>query len=242
MNDTHLSFKKTRKVQGDHHEKDQTFFSVCCLKTCEQVWEIANIERIFYKADARIDDDCDIVIFGEVSKKPDEDSGSQEEPSKPEKILIVQKKTEETEIEKDDDDGILGAVANVGAAIVDAGAAVVDAVTGGDGSPSLDKKKSQKPPTKEVAEPEAKKEMRKYFRVYEIEFGEEFDGKADDAEDKLKFETHIVENQEKKEKKDKKHGKKDKDEKKELMGLLGGKAYNVGLNTETIKPKKKAVQ
>ena len=92
-------------------------------------------------------------------------------------------------------------------------------------------------PEHEVKEP--KMETRKYFRTYEIEFGEKIDY---EDEDKLIFEGYMMaaEKKEKhgKEKKEKK-GKKAEEELDKikndpmtgiLMGTLAGQPYNAGLN------------
>lgn len=93
-------------------------------------------------------------------------------------------------------------------------------------------------------------ETRKYFRTYEIEFGEKIDY---EDEDKLIFEGYMMaaEKKEKhgKEKKEKK-GKKAEEELDKikndpmtgiLMGTLAGQPYNAGLN-QPPPPKKKDVQ
>ena len=187
-----------------------------------------------------IDDEAEPVEFGKSVKKDEDDEDLiqiRKEPAKPELIYIVQKKTEECDIDDDKDDK--------------------------DDDPKAATDKKEKIPMKlsmlvnkkdaaklreginaEQAEP--KKETRKYFRTYSIEFGEKFDPKAENVE--LKYESYILAAEKKGHKKDHKEKEKDKGEKKKaafdvgnaiIFGAIGGQLTDAKDTTKKEKKKKK---
>ena len=203
------------------------------------------MERLFFKAD-ELDKDEPI----EFGQRPEErESGEEVEAASeksshtpPEKIFAIRKKTEVRAVEegKDEEGGKEGETGEAKAArrvslepsaTAEALADLKDKAKGG--------------------EAESKTETRKYYRTYEVTFGEEINM---DDEDTLAFECFIVvDDKGKKQGKDKKEKTEEEkeaaaEEKRQeivadpasnlVMATLGGAAYNAGINA-TLPMKKK---
>jgi hypothetical protein len=106
MNDTHFVIKSFKTVQGKHHAKEQKYFVVYNLEEDKEIWTINDCEKVFFPAP---DLDDEIIEFENEpkSKKQDEDDDSQNsrrEPEKPDKVHVIQRKTEVRDVDDDDED------------------------------------------------------------------------------------------------------------------------------------------
>ena len=228
MNDTALCYHHKSLIAKKSHSKVQSNFSVFNLQKLENVWKLENIERMFFEADDAPEEPIKFGVKPTIPKeKGSDDEGEQfeglsnksnkEEP--PANIYVVTRETkiEEVEEEKKDEEEKKEETAK----------AKLPSATPKGG-------------TKVALQEEPKKETRKYFTTYKVEFGGQINL---EDEDSLIFQTYIVaaEKKEKTGKKDKKD--KDKKDKKEkidkiakdpttalVMGALGGQLYNAGLN------------